>query len=118
MKILKFGGSSISSSDRIKNVIKIVKDRYLLSPHLAVVVSAFGGATDDLIHISTLAAQGDVAYLEEFSRLKNRHFEMAESLVTQQLLPEVNSQLNSHFKDLNDALHGVLLVRELSKRTL
>ena len=41
MKILKFGGSSVGTPDRIKTVIEIIKSAYEQSKHLAVVVSAF-----------------------------------------------------------------------------
>src|SRR6218665_2222948 len=49
MQVLKFGGSSVSTPERIKSIIEIVRPR--LQDHLAIVFSAFGGVTDQLIEI-------------------------------------------------------------------
>ena len=48
MKILKFGGSSISSAERINSVCDIIKNEYKSK---SVVVSAMGGVTDLLIKL-------------------------------------------------------------------
>lgn len=111
MKILKFGGSSVSYPDRIKNVIQIVKKRVDQNNPIAVVVSAFGGVTDELIHVANLAVNGDQGYLEHLHKLKTRHLEAAEQLVP------CYSEIEKLFKELSDALQGVMLVRELSKRS-
>ena len=49
MKILKFGGSSISSAERINSVCEIIKKE---NEAKAVVVSAIGGVTDLLLSIT------------------------------------------------------------------
>lgn len=117
MKVLKFGGSSVSSAERIENVIQIIKEKFNGTTQLAVIVSAFGGVTDELIKISQCAAHGDMSYYEALLTLKNRHCD-----VTLSLLPDSHSpvleEINRFFKELNDALQGVLLIKELSNRTL
>ena len=52
MKVLKFGGSSVATPERIQSVIEIVKP--YLTGEVAIVFSAFGGVTDTLIQVSTL----------------------------------------------------------------
>ena len=52
MKVLKFGGSSISSSKSISNVIEIVKNN---SDKLCIVVSAIANVTDHLLDCLKLA---------------------------------------------------------------
>lgn len=47
MKVLKFGGSSISSAENIENVLKVLKSNY--DSKMIVVFSAIGKTTDDLI---------------------------------------------------------------------
>ena len=118
MKILKFGGSSVSSPERIKNVICIVKEKYDHSPKLAVVVSAFGGVTDELIQISQEASHGNKDYATRLTALHNRHRLAAEALIPTESLPRVLEQINQNFQELHDSIQGVLLVKELSKRTL
>ena len=54
MKILKFGGSSLATAERIEQVAGIVREGLTDAPS-AVVVSALGGVTDDLIATSTAA---------------------------------------------------------------
>jgi len=48
MKVLKFGGSSVASSENINKVISIVKESSFKN-NVAVVVSALGGITDLLL---------------------------------------------------------------------
>ncbi len=56
MKVLKFGGSSVASSENIKKVIKIVIDA-AKKHKILVVVSAFGKTTNALIEGSTLSTK-------------------------------------------------------------
>ena len=43
MRVLKFGGSSVKSADRIKQVASIIGDFVAKNENVYVVVSAFGG---------------------------------------------------------------------------
>ena len=49
MRILKFGGSSVATPDRIKGIVTILKNYYLKGEKFAVVFSGFGGVTDLII---------------------------------------------------------------------
>ena len=57
MKVLKFGGSSISSAENIENVLKVLKSNY--DSKMIVVFSAIGKTTDDLIKCGKLASLRD-----------------------------------------------------------
>ena len=59
MKVLKFGGSSISSAKNIENVFNIIKN---YESNIVVVFSAFGKTTDDLIKCGKLASKRDNNY--------------------------------------------------------
>jgi bifunctional aspartokinase / homoserine dehydrogenase 1 len=61
MKVLKFGGSSIATPERLGNVLKLIKQAEAESP-IAVVVSAFGGVTDQLIGMIKKAESGQEAH--------------------------------------------------------
>lgn len=47
--VQKFGGSSVANAERVMNVARIVTDTYKQGNNVAVVVSAQGDTTDDLI---------------------------------------------------------------------
>ena len=62
MRVLKFGGSSVANANNIKSVINILQQSIEQDGHIIIVLSAFGGATDDLLETASLASIGDVAY--------------------------------------------------------
>ena len=51
-KVLKFGGTSVGSSERILHVAKIIKKERSLGNKIIVVVSAMAGKTNELIKLS------------------------------------------------------------------
>ncbi|HKO76488.1 MAG TPA: hypothetical protein VJU52_04690, partial [Flavobacterium sp.] len=57
MKILKFGGKSLSNGDGINKVVAIIADKVNNGEQIAVVVSARGNATDELEDILALASK-------------------------------------------------------------
>ncbi len=50
--VLKFGGTSLMTADRIKNAAKIVVDAKAADKEIVIVVSAMGHTTDELIKLS------------------------------------------------------------------
>lgn len=116
MIILKFGGSSVSTPQRVMDVATIIKN---LKPKTksAVVFSAFGGVTDDLIQMSKLAARRKEDYVEVFNKIRDRHQQAIVELGLRKDKP-LHDFVESVFNELHDLLHGVYLVKELSTRTL
>jgi len=55
-KVLKFGGTSVGSIDRIKHAAKIIKKESDLGNKIIVVVSAMAGKTNELISLSKLVS--------------------------------------------------------------
>ena len=51
-KILKFGGTSVGTTERIQHVANIVKKEFTLGNKIIVVVSAMAGNTNELINLS------------------------------------------------------------------
>ena len=117
MKVLKFGGTSVGSADNIKIVGEIISAQLQSGP-CAVVVSAMGGVTDRLIHLSQRAASGDETYTELLKDLEKHHFEAARQLIGVQSQGRVFAYLKTLINELDDLLHGVFLLRERSVRTL
>ena len=51
-KVLKFGGTSVGTTERIQHVANIVQKEHLAGNHVIVVVSAMSGKTNELISLS------------------------------------------------------------------
>lgn len=115
MKVLKFGGSSVQTPERIRNVVKIVKaDKQAR----VVVCSAFGGITDQLITMAKMAEKGDETYKNLFKEIEKRHIEAAKELIEIKRQSSVVAQVKNLLNELEELLEGIFLLRELSKRTL
>ncbi len=115
MKVLKFGGTSVGSPERIKGVISIINSQ----PYpCVVVISAFQGITDELKSISEKAALGDEGYKSHLERIIERHIEYAHELVDKNKQIDVIQEINKLFENLKETLKGIFLLRELSSHSL
>ncbi|NTU52177.1 MAG: bifunctional aspartate kinase/homoserine dehydrogenase I [Chlorobiaceae bacterium] len=115
MRVFKFGGSSIASAAKIGNVASIIR-RELNHTPLVVVVSAVGGVTDRLAEAATLAGKGDDVWRQKLGAISAVH----EGII-QELFPGDPFGAGPWFRglmtELNDVLHGVCLLRELSAKS-
>lgn len=116
MRVLKFGGSSVGSSENIKKIIRL--SAAYADEQLLVVVSALGGVTDQLILISQLAEAGQEAYLQQLKNIEEQHIALTRELVSVQQQGTVLARLKWELNALDDILHGVFLIRELTPKTL
>lgn len=116
MKILKFGGSSVATPERIRSVIEILKPYF--EDRVAVVFSAFGGVTDTLIQVSQLALEGDGGYRQVLDQLEKRHLDAVRELISVRRQGSILAQVKIKINELEDVLHGVFLVKERTNRTL
>ncbi|MDR0546631.1 MAG: bifunctional aspartate kinase/homoserine dehydrogenase I [Dysgonamonadaceae bacterium] len=115
MKVMKFGGSSVGSAESLQEVKTIIES---VGEPVVVVVSALGGVTDQLIHTSKLAAQGNNAYENELLQLKSRHQTMAETVIIDaKKQNELLQQLNTLLGELENIFKGVFLIGDLSQKT-
>ena len=117
MIIIKFGGTSVANAQRIEGVADIISQLKKQHKKIGVVVSAFGGVTDELIRMSKLAAARDDEYINVFREIRDRHQKAVKELNLQRD-KKLHHFLEETFAALHDILHGVYLVKELSFRTL
>ncbi len=117
MKILKFGGSSVATPERIKAVIQILKP-LIQQKEIAVVFSAFGGLTDLLINLGSLALAGNLEYKAQLEQIEKRHLDTVRELIEIQKQSSVIAQVKTTINELEDVLHGIFLVKERTPRTL
>ncbi len=117
MKVLKFGGTSVGSTESIKQVIAIIKAEKQPAKTV-VVVSAFGGVTDQLIEVSQLAELGAETYLDLLKGIEQRHVDAVKALIKAKNQKGLLSGFKAMFTELEDVLHGVFLLKELSAKSL
>jgi len=104
MKILKFGGKSLSNGEGLNKVVSIISDKVNQGEQIAVVVSARGNATDELEYILKLAAKnGDYKPLfENFKAYQISDY------------PQVD--LSEEFNVLEKLFEGVSLIGDYSNK--
>ncbi|MCH9648393.1 MAG: bifunctional aspartate kinase/homoserine dehydrogenase I [Deltaproteobacteria bacterium] len=117
MRILKFGGSSVASPERIREVASIACHERKKSP-LVVVVSALGGVTDQLLEAGSIASGGSSEYLPLLEALTDRHLEAANQLTLEDEQKALTEGLRESFREIESLLQGIALLREASPRTL
>jgi aspartokinase/homoserine dehydrogenase 1 len=117
MKVMKFGGSSIGTPEKANGVINIIKDVTSSNTNVAVVLSAFGNSTDQLIEMSRMAGSGNTRYIELLQSFSEKHSQYISVLIKQNQ-SSIQQCVNQSFEELKDILHGIFLLKELSARTL
>jgi aspartokinase/homoserine dehydrogenase 1 len=81
--VMKFGGTSVGSTEAIGQVVKISRDALASWPRVVVIVSAMSGVTDRLLQSATQAAAGNSQiFYQAAQELRIRHHTIAEALVS------------------------------------
>lgn len=102
MKILKFGGSSVKTADRIKNVVKLIQFEH----PTGVVVSALAGVTDQLLQLIKVAESGH-SYKSELESLKSRHYQTIDELFPDSDKTKLTRKVDSILDELNTSLKAI-----------
>ncbi|GAB4408389.1 MAG: bifunctional aspartate kinase/homoserine dehydrogenase I [Bacteroidia bacterium] len=119
MKVLKFGGSSVATPERIRNVATICCEYARRGESFAVVVSAMGGMTDRLIEMSKVAASGSLAYKDSLAYFSAQHTQVVHELIKEDVRhPDVLQEIIEGQEELGNLLYGLYLTRDLTPRTL
>jgi bifunctional aspartokinase / homoserine dehydrogenase 1 len=113
MKVLKFGGSSISSPDDIQRVRKIIESQ---NEPVIIVVSAIHGITDLLLELSKHAARRNRSFFRLFNDIEKIHIETIKGLFDEPLRGKVLDTINACLKDLINIINGVYLLNDLTPK--
>nr|WP_255575933.1 bifunctional aspartate kinase/homoserine dehydrogenase I [Aestuariivivens sp. NBU2969] len=105
MKVLKFGGKSLSNGKGLEKVLSIIENKIKSGERITVVVSARGNATDELETILDEALKGE-DYKSSLEIFKTYQIEP---------LPSIN--FSEEFSILDKLFEGVSLLRDYSKKT-
>ena len=116
LHVLKFGGTSLGNSDRVREVASIITAQSEKGPTIAV-VSALGHVTDELVAASELAKAGDRRYAAKLEEIRDLHLERVKELTSPEDRSDVAKSVDSILAGLEELLQGVSLVRECTART-
>lgn len=106
MIIMKFGGSSLATAERMHRVKNIIEMHQNYNP--VVILSAMGKTTDDLISSGHAALQGTV----DIEKIAETHLAALSELNLSKVDVEVL------LDELHQLLKGILVIKELTPKTM
>jgi len=118
--VMKFGGTSVGSTQAIKCATEIVKQAHETWPRLVVVTSAMAGVTNLLLDSAASAAQGDT---ELYTRTAHKFFTSHDAVI-QALIPDpaqrsgVQHEINQLIKEFKNLCQAVSVLGETTPRAL
>ena len=117
MIVCKFGGTSVGDADAIARAATIIDARRARQP--VVVVSALGGATNQLLQIAEQAAKGQlIGALRAVEGLRDRHLAETQRLLTGDDADEVCTELSAMFDELAALAEALRTLGDLTPRSL
>jgi aspartate kinase len=116
MLVMKFGGTSVGSSERIAGVMEIVRSQLERRP--VVVVSAMSGITDMLIDSARAAARGhDTVYREAKAAMLKRHLEAVDILLAKSAERiEVAGMIEDRLHEFERLCRSIAVLGEVTPR--
>jgi aspartokinase/homoserine dehydrogenase 1 len=115
VRVLKFGGSSLSSTKRVENAAEIAQKTEQGKHTVIMVVSAVGGITDMLIDCAYTASKDWIQAKKKIENIKKRHYKVYGKKLQD---PQTQKQVEKLFGEFRDLIKGISLVQECSPQTL
>lgn len=108
--VMKFGGTSVGSAERIAQVIEIVRAERNKGSQVVVVLSAMSGVTNTLLGALKESASGNIGkLLQTRDELLKKHLDVIHALVTdesaRQRLAETTTGALDRFEDLCSSIY-------------
>jgi aspartokinase/homoserine dehydrogenase 1 len=118
--VMKFGGTSVGSTEALINVVQIIRDARAEWPRLVVVTSAMSGVTNLLLDSASQAARGNTASLPNAEMaLREKHFTAADKLIqNKSLCSETKQKINALILSFADLCKAIAVLGEASPRAL
>lgn len=119
MIVCKFGGTSVADASAIVRAAAIIAQRRARMP--VVVVSALGGATNQLVQVAEQSAGGQlIGALRAVEALRDRHLTQADILLRDDpaVLADVSGELSAMFDELAALAEALRTLGDLTPRSL
>ncbi len=117
MKILKFGQSTLVDNKSFEKVLLTIENHKKESKQVIVVVSALNQVQKSLLAVSQKAKEGDNSYKNILQDIEIQHFDIVKQFIDVKHQAKVLAGLKVMLNDLEDILHGIYLLWDLSPRT-
>jgi len=116
---MKFGGTAVDSSDKVRHVAQLVKS-HKKGNDIVCVVSAVRGMTDGLLSIADSVKRGDKTSIDEFVKKSAKiHTDIAAGAVSDKKLKgEAVAVVKKIVSELEDVLGGIVLLGEVTPKSL
>lgn len=120
MLVMKFGGTSVGSSERLRGVHELIKSARNSGEDLVLVLSAMSGTTNALIDGAHKAVKRDLkGALQVVATIRDAHIQAVENLFykcerSMQLLKDIQGYLD----ELDILFRGISYLGELTKGRL
>ena len=119
--VMKFGGTAINSADKVRHIANLIKSQKEKGTNEIVgVISAARGMTDKISSIPLNIKRSDKLFITDF--LKNTsyiHLNIIDQAIkNEKLKDEARSVVTGLIKELEDILTGILLLGEITPKSL
>ncbi len=118
--VMKFGGTSVGSSEAVKQVVKIVSAAQHEWPRLVVVISALSGVTNRLLESAVKAEGGDISPADSaLTWMRDEHKTILESLVGEPLVrKQVMDEVEILLAEFASLCRAISVLGEATPRAL
>jgi aspartate kinase len=116
---MKFGGTAVDSSDKVRRVAQIVKS-HKRDNEIVCVISAVRGMTDGLLSIADSVKRGDRTSIDEFVKKSSKiHTDIVEGAISDNNLKgEASAAVKRIMRELENVLGGIVLLGEVTPKSL
>ena len=114
MKVLKFGGTSVSDYKSIDCVTRIIAS---CKSQITVIVSALGGVTNILSTMLEKAGNGDLDYKDQIDELEKRHIDIIKKRIPIIKQSSITSFIKTQLIDLENFLDSVYSLKEITTKS-
>ena len=119
--VMKFGGTAINSADKVRHIASLIKSQKEKGNNEIVgVISAARGMTDKISSIPVNIKKSDKQFIADFlNDTRYIHTNIIDNAIkNEKLKNEARSVLNALIKELEDILTGILLLGEITPKSL
>jgi len=116
MVILKFGGTSVATAERIEQIAHILRTYYSDQQGI-VVVSALSQVTNILERAGNKALNGSKEFSVELEELEKKHFTMLKKLIPIEAQSRVAAHVKMLCNEAEDICEGIFMLREFTHKS-
>ncbi|MFO7656655.1 MAG: bifunctional aspartate kinase/homoserine dehydrogenase I [Bacteroidales bacterium] len=111
MKVLKFGGASTDSPERILSLKQVVESQ---KEQVVVVVPALKGINEKLLNLCHLASSKDRDFFKVYNEIEGLHLDFISLLFQGPKTTDILNRINGYLKELSNIVNGIYLLGDIT----